>query len=117
MARVEKLGNVYFSLVDVEAAVHFYQDVLGLPLKLRDGDRWVAFDLGNTTLALTRQEEQAPGVPSGPVLSLRADDLDALVAQLRERGAEVADPQDGHHERFAKLAVPGGHTVVLYEPK
>jgi len=117
VAEVQKLGNVYFTLEDVEAAARFYQDVLGLKLKLRDGDRWVAFDLGGTTLALAKQERQAPEEGSGPVLSLRADDLDALVAQLRERGAQVSDPKDGAHERRANLKVPGGHTVVLYEPK
>ncbi len=116
MAKVEKLGNVYFTLDNVDDAARFYQDVLGLPLKFRDGDRWVAFDLGGTTLALARQEDQAPSEGNGPVLSLRVDDLDALVAQLRERGAEVTDPVAGAHEQRANLKVPGGHTVVLYAP-
>jgi predicted enzyme related to lactoylglutathione lyase len=117
MAEVQKLGNVYFNLDDVQAAARFYEDVLGLKLKFRDGDRWVAFDVGGTTLALAKHEEQAPEEGNGPVLSLRADDLDALVAQLRQRGAQVSDPQDGPHERRANLKAPGGHTLVLYEPK
>ena len=117
MAKVEKLGNVYFNLHDVDSAARFYEDVLGLPVKFRDGDNWVAFDVGGTTLAVAKHEDQAASEGSGPVLSLRADDLDALVSQLRERGAQVTDPQDGAHERRANLQVPGGHTMVLYEPK
>jgi catechol 2,3-dioxygenase-like lactoylglutathione lyase family enzyme len=117
MAKVEKLGNVYFNLDNVDEAARFYQDVLGLRLKFRDGNNWVAFDVGGTTLALAGHEGQAPSEGNGPVLSLHADDLDGLIAQLRQRGAQVTDAVDGAHERRANLSAPGGHTIVLYEPK
>src|SRR5690348_9899199 len=36
----------------MDSAVQFYVDVVGLKLKLRDANRWVAFDVGGGTLAL-----------------------------------------------------------------
>ena len=56
MAKVEKLGNVYFNLDNVDEAARFYEDVLGLRLKFRDGNNWVAFDEGGTTLAIASHE-------------------------------------------------------------
>jgi len=117
VAKVEKLGNVYFNLENVDEAARFYQDVLGLPLKFRDGNNWVAFDAGGTTLAIASHESQASGEGTAAVVSLHVDDLDGMVAQLRARGAHVSDPVDGAHERRANLQAPGGHTLVLYEPK
>jgi catechol 2,3-dioxygenase-like lactoylglutathione lyase family enzyme len=116
MAEIQRIGNVYFVVHDVEQAVRFYRDVLGLKQKFRDGDRWVAFDVGGTTLAVAGPEEAPLIGGTGPFVSLRTDDLDGLVAQLRQRGAEVTDPIGTGHERRAHLTVPGGTAIVLYEP-
>ena len=42
---IEKLGNVFYRVPDMDAAVTFYSQVLGLPLKFRDGNNWAAFDV------------------------------------------------------------------------
>jgi predicted enzyme related to lactoylglutathione lyase len=116
MARIEKLGNVYYSYPNTEEAARFFENVLQLPLKFRDGDRWIAFDLAGTTFAVAKQGDGAPAEGAGAMLSLKTDDLDGMVAELRGRGATVSDPRDAHHERTALLSAPGGHTIVLYEP-
>src|SRR5439155_10941858 len=76
MAEIQRIGNVYFVVHDVEEAVRFYRDVLGLKQKFRDGDRWVAFDVGGTTLAVAGPEEAPLIGGTGPFVSLRTDDLD-----------------------------------------
>jgi catechol 2,3-dioxygenase-like lactoylglutathione lyase family enzyme len=80
MADIQRIGNVFYRVPDMDAAVDFYTTVLGLKLKLRDGDHWAAFDVGGSTLAV---EGGAPGGPGGATVSLRVDDLDALVVELR----------------------------------
>jgi predicted enzyme related to lactoylglutathione lyase len=110
---IERIGNVFYRAPDMEAAVRFYRDVLGLGLKLRDGDRWAAFDVGGATLAV---EGGAPGGPGGATVSLRVSGLDAVVDGLRARGAEVGPIETGPHERRATLHDPAGNTLVLYEP-
>ena len=109
---IEKLGNVFYRVRDMDAAVTFYAQVLGLPLKFRDGNNWAAFDVAGVTLALE-------GGPSerGATVSLRVQQLDQVVARLRESGASVSEPVEGAHERRAELTDPSGNTLVLYEPR
>jgi catechol 2,3-dioxygenase-like lactoylglutathione lyase family enzyme len=113
MPSIQRIGNVFYRVPDMDAAVRFYTDVLGLGLKFRDGDHWAAFDVGGSTLAV---EGGAPGGPGGATVSLRVDGLDAVVADLRARGATVGDVETGPHERRAELKDPAGNQLVLYEP-
>ncbi len=113
MAGIQRIGNVFYRVEDMDAAVRFYTEVLGFGLKLRDGDHWAAFDVGGATLAV---EGGAPGGPGGATVSLRVDDLAAVVADLRSKGASVGDHETGPHERRAKLTDPAGNQFVLYEP-
>lgn len=113
MAGIERIGNVFYGVPDMDSAVRFYTDVLGLTLKLRDGDRWAAFDVGGQTLAL---EGGASGGPGGATVSLRTQALDELVLELRRKGATISDPESGSHERRSTLTDPAGNVLVLYEP-
>jgi catechol 2,3-dioxygenase-like lactoylglutathione lyase family enzyme len=113
MPSIQRIGNVFYRVPDMEAAVRFYTDVLGLALKFRDGDHWAAFDVGGSTLAV---EGGAPGGPGGATVSLRVDGLEALVAELRTKGATVSDVKIGPHERRAELHDPAGNLLVLYAP-
>jgi catechol 2,3-dioxygenase-like lactoylglutathione lyase family enzyme len=93
--------------------VQFYTQVLGFPLKLRDGDRWAAFDVGGMTLAV---EGGPAGGTGGATVSLRVDGLDTVVADLKAKGAAVGDIETGPHERKAVLRDPAGNLLLLYEP-
>jgi catechol 2,3-dioxygenase-like lactoylglutathione lyase family enzyme len=113
MPSIQRIGNVFYRVPDMEAAVRFYTDVLGLSLKFRDGDHWATFDVGGSTLAV---EGGGPGGPGGATVSLRVDGLEALVADLRAKGATVSDVKTGPHERRAELLDPAGNLLVLYAP-
>jgi catechol 2,3-dioxygenase-like lactoylglutathione lyase family enzyme len=113
MPGIQRIGNVFYRVTDIDAAIRFYTDVLGFSLKLRDGNRWAAFDVAGATLAI---EGGAPGGPAGATVSLRVDGLDALVGDLRRKGATVSEVQTGPHERRAILHDPAGNELVLYEP-
>lgn len=114
LVSIQRLGNVFYRTNDMDAAVRFYSEVLGFPIKLRDGDRWAAFDVGGTTLAV--EGGAAGGAAGGATVSLRCDGLAEVVADLRARGAQVSDPETGPHERKAQLTDPAGNVLVLYEP-
>lgn len=113
---IQRIGNVFYRTTDMDAAVRFYSEVLGFPLKLRDGDRWAAFDVGGATLAV--EGGAAPGSSSagGATVSLRCEDLAGVVADLRAKGASVSDVETGPHERRAEVRDPAGNMLVLYEP-
>jgi catechol 2,3-dioxygenase-like lactoylglutathione lyase family enzyme len=113
MTGIQRIGNVFYRAPDLDAAVHFYSEVLGLALKFRDGDHWAAFDVAGVTLAVEGGQVQGSG---GATVSLRVEDLPGFVDLLHSRGARVGQIQAGPHERRATLSDPAGNILVLYEP-
>jgi predicted enzyme related to lactoylglutathione lyase len=73
---------------DVEAAIRFYGDTLGLRLKERRSDlpenREAEFEAGDGTLLV--YESVGAGQSRHTVAGFRVDDIDAVVTGLRERG-------------------------------
>ena len=73
---------------DVEAAIRFYGETLGLPLEERRDDlpenREAEFRVGNGTLFV--YESVGAGKSRHTVAAFRVDNIDSAVAGLRENG-------------------------------
>lgn len=111
---IGEIDHVYYWVRDMDAAVGFYRDTLGLPLVRRDGDEWAEFEAGPVRLALHGTTETPPG--NGTVV-LRVADLDEATMVLAGRGATV-DDHVGEVEglaRFATVRDPDGNPVQLIE--
>jgi predicted enzyme related to lactoylglutathione lyase len=112
-----RIDHVYYWTVDMERAVKFYQEVLGLELLRRDGSNWAMFDAGPVRLALHGAIEGRPIETGGATAVFAVDDLDASRAALEERGVEF-DEHVGEVEgyaRFATLRDPDGNRVQIIE--
>ena len=100
---------------DVDAAIGFYTDVLGLVPR---GDR-PDFGFGGAWLDAGGQQvhliEGTPPPGVGQHFALQVDDLDATVAELRGRGVEVSDPGPVGTSRQAFLADPSGNMIELHQ--
>jgi catechol 2,3-dioxygenase-like lactoylglutathione lyase family enzyme len=113
---VNRLDHVYYWVADMDRAVAFYGDVLGLALIRRDGDNWSVFDAGGRQFALHRALEGRPLSPGGATAVFAVEDLDRARAMLSERGVEF-----GHeggvagYARFASFRYPDDNTVQLIE--
>lgn len=111
---IGEIDHVYYWVRDMDAALAFYRDVLGLPVLRRDGDEWAELGAGPVRLALHGTAEAGPG--SGTVV-FRVADLDDARLVLRERGADVGEHL-GEVEGFARFATvrdPDGNPVQLIE--
>lgn len=111
---LRSLDHVYYWVGDMNRAVDFYRDTLGMSLVRRE-ERWVEFDVGGRRFALhaTDGREVAPG---GAVAVFEVDDLDAAGALLRQRGVPVEHVGDVKgYARFASLRDPDGNAVQLIE--
>jgi|SRR5271157_1031126 len=107
--------HVSINVPDAEAATAFYTDVLGGTLRddrpdFGFGGAWI--DLGASQLHLL--EAAVPPV-LGQHFAVRVADLDAAVAELRDRGVAVGDPTPVGPGRQTFIADPAGNTVELYE--
>jgi len=115
MTDTPRLRTVLYVVDDVPAAVGFYRDALGLPVRFRDGDRFAAIDAGGVTLGLAGPDED---VTDGAVAaSFKVTDVPATVRALTAAGAAlVRGPETGPHEVRAVLRDPAGNPLVIYAP-
>jgi catechol 2,3-dioxygenase-like lactoylglutathione lyase family enzyme len=108
------LRQILLPTTDLDASLAFYEGVLGLPLKFRDGDRYAALSAGDATLALLGPADRDPAAGVAP--ALRAAAVEPLAERLREAGWAVEGPHDGGHERRIELSDPSGNPLVVYAP-
>jgi predicted enzyme related to lactoylglutathione lyase len=112
---VGDLDHVYYWTRDMDAAVAFYRDVVGLPLRRRDGTAWAEFDAGGAGFALHGTGDEA-AARSGTAV-FRVPDLDAARWTLEQRGV-LFEPHVGEVEglaRFATFHDPDGNPVQIIE--
>jgi len=111
------LDHVYYWTRDMDRAVAFYRDVVGLRLIRRDGDQWASFDAGPVQFALHGVLEGHPVTMGGATAVFRVDDLDTAVQSLQEKGVVFGDHlgEVAGFARFRSFADPDGNTVQLIE--
>jgi predicted enzyme related to lactoylglutathione lyase len=97
---------------DADADRAFFRDVLELP-SVDAGEGWLIFALPPAELAAHPADEN-----DQHELYLMCDDIDATVAELSARGAEIAGPvEDEGFGLVTAIRLPGGGRLGLYEPK
>ncbi len=126
------LDHVGIAVAGLEQALAFYRDALGLEVSTphdvpSEAVRAVFVPVGQTSLELL--EATSPDSPIGRFLerrgpglhhiTLRVDDLDAALAQLRTRGVRVLDetPRPGAHGSRVAFIHPSSAGGVLVELK
>jgi lactoylglutathione lyase len=96
---------------DMDAAIAFYRDTLGLTLGFQS-PFWSEFETGETKLALHPASAENP---AGSVqLGLGADDLDRLHGEAEAKGIVfTSPPTDMHGTRIARIRDPDGAEISL----
>lgn len=118
---ITRIGTATLYVSDQEASRKFYCDVMGFSVvtdqDMGGGARWleIAPPDGSTTLALhdAAKEGKQPG--EGAYLTFACDDVAATAAELRNRGAEVTDPDEQPWGTFAFIEGPDGHRVQIHK--
>jgi lactoylglutathione lyase len=112
---VGQLDHVWFWTSDMDAAVRFYGETLGLPLRARYGSEWAELDAGPIRLGLHGAVEGA--VQHAGTVVFRVPDLDAAKARLEDRGVAFDDHLGEVRGvgRYASFADPDGNSLQLFE--
>jgi catechol 2,3-dioxygenase-like lactoylglutathione lyase family enzyme len=113
-------GNVTIYVTDMDRAVRFYQETLGLKLAYRFGDHWASIEVGKgLTIGLhpTREAVPAGERKGSPALGLElTGSISEAMKTLEARGVSfegVAD--EGKAGKFAHFHDPDGNQLYLAE--
>lgn len=118
-ARAIRGGNASVYISDMDRAVAFYTEALGLPLKTRIGGEWAEIDAGEGLvigLHPARPPETPPPGAAGAInIELRVTKpLEEVVAELEWRGVTFNGPLLNYENvRLASLSDPDGNVLLL----
>jgi predicted enzyme related to lactoylglutathione lyase len=112
--RVLGIGGYFLRAADPAALSAWYRDCLGL-----DADEVWRQDAGPTVFATFASDTDYFGSPDQrSMVNFRVRDLDAMLAQLRTAGADVAEETQDMEGigRFGWVTDPEGNRIELWQP-
>lgn len=116
----ENIAFIHYPTQNLERALIFYRDVLGLELRVQT-EEWVEFKVGDQRLALRRVDtmppQPEPSQPAGAMIWLEARPIEEIISQLNEKNIKFMDELEIHS--YGKTAIfedPDGNQLGLYEP-
>lgn len=119
---LEKVAFTMYPVTDAARARAFYEGVLGLApgsVSSHGEKSWIEYDLpGGGCLALTDVTGDQPSATSGGTVALEVQDLDRLIADLKDKG--VRFKSDIIHSPVCRMAVcldSEGNAILLHQLK
>ena len=110
-------GNATIYVTDMDRAVRFYTETLGLKLQYRAGDEWASIDAGSGLilgLHLTREGGPAAGRSGSISVGLSVTEpFERVVETLRQRGVEFRGNREETAIRLAFFGDPDGNDLYL----
>ncbi|HEY57090.1 MAG TPA: methylmalonyl-CoA epimerase [Anaerolineae bacterium] len=133
MSPVRRLDHLAIVVTDIEEALAFWRDALGLEVSEvaevpRERSAIAFLPLENGEIELVQPTDEASGVarylskrgPGMHHICLEVDDLDAMLQRLKERGVQLINPEPVAKENGVRYAFihpksAFGVLVELYE--
>ena len=117
MIGVERVDYIRVPVTDIDAANHFYGELLGLKRNPNSpDDDWVEYEAGNVTLAVMTphtHDYEFAALPHSTI-ALRVADVAAAKAKLEDAGVEVGEMWDSGVCRGAGVTDPAGNRILLH---
>jgi predicted enzyme related to lactoylglutathione lyase len=111
---IRSLYMVELAVADWPAAVAWYRDVLGLPLRMSsEADAFALFDVGGARISLKEGRSAVVSV----ALNFEVDDLAAELARLESQGVVISSPIKTSDEGYRRAFIvgPEGLRICLFE--
>jgi predicted enzyme related to lactoylglutathione lyase len=104
-------------VTDIARARKFYEGVLGLKPTTDDPEaKWIEYDVAGATFGIGNYGDTWRPVEGGTMIAFECDDVDAMMARVKESGATVMmDLMDSPVCRFGIVADPDGNSVMLHK--
>ena len=105
---------VFYYVRDLESAVQFYSDLLGMSPASQD--QVARFNLDHVLIELVPSSDEAIISGGGNArLCLRVDDIEQASEDLRSRGIPVGSTHVVDNGRLASFEDPDGNELVLWQ--
>jgi predicted enzyme related to lactoylglutathione lyase len=113
-------GNATIFVSNMDRAVQFYMEVLGLKLTNRFGNDWATVEAGKgLTIGLhpASPKYAAPGTKGATMVGLEIDEpIAGVVARLSKKGVQIkGSVVQSEAGNFAHLEDPDGNEIYLWE--
>jgi catechol 2,3-dioxygenase-like lactoylglutathione lyase family enzyme len=109
-----RFDSVFYYVTDLDQAVEFYTNVLGLQMSSRD--TVARFEVDGVRLELAPTDDRSLLSGKGNArLTLAVEDIEAVAAALLARRVPVTDVREGEKGRVASLLDPEGNEIMLRE--
>jgi len=109
------LPFVVYPVSDMVRARAFFAHVLGLHETATWEDKWVEYDIGQGTLALSSMMQGCSPGALGAAAALETPDFDAALAHLKAHGVRfLLEPIDSGICHFARFTDPEGNHLILH---
>jgi len=112
-------GNATVFVSNMDSAVLFYTETLGLKLTNRFGDNWATVQAGKgLTIGLhpASPKYPAPGTKGSMILGLEIDEpIAAVISRLSEKGVRFGPVTRDEPGAFVHLEDPDGNEIYFWE--
>lgn len=113
---VQGVANVWLPVKDMDRAVGFYRDVLGLELSMQSPE-WSELDANGLSIGLNAREAAGASADGGAVLTFRTDDIEAEMTGLQGKGAQFSGGVSSYEwGSVAPFKDSEGNDLQLYSP-
>lgn len=111
------VAAVWVPVTDMQRAVAFYRDTLGLEVT-SESDDWSEIDAGGLRVGLNARESASSSSSGGAVVSFQPDgSIEDEVAALRDRGADIQGEISEHPwGKIIPFKDSEGNDLQLYAP-
>jgi len=112
-------GNVTVMVSEMNSAIQFYVEKLGLTLKVRYSDQFAQVVAPGLTIALHPADRQGrrSGRSEGLSIGLRVDNLERTMKDLEGKGLKFSPVVEDGPVRLASFKDPDGNPLYLAESR
>lgn len=107
------LRQLLLPVGEIEASLAFYETAMGLPVGMRDGERFALLDTGAVRLGLAAPEERRRDQGIAP--AFKVPSIAALRSRLSAAGLRPPEAVEGAHQLTVEVTDPDGHPLLFYQ--
>jgi len=114
---IKSVAAVWLPVTDMDRAVAFYGETLGLPVTEHDAD-WSEIEVDGLRIGLNGSDSESPSGDGGALVAFRPDgDLEHEVERLKAEGVDFSGEISEHPwGRIVPFKDPDGNDLQLFAP-